>query len=208
MNWYLTQRTFSDRFIPLAKALIGITEVQVASDHLDRTEAADLVVTCPSGKQQTHYAFRVRSFHQLKYSNQFTLRCKSQYGGETEFSKVIRGCGDRLFYGFSNQAKDGFEKWLIADFHVFRCWAEEQSKIGRKFRSIPNKKDPTEFYAFNLGEMPSDFIIKSGGPFVMTQHDSFYSTAQSETATYQCDANMFETMTGKPALQLKMKFDY
>ena len=207
MSYYLMQRTFSDRFIPSAKALIGITEVQVASDHLDRTEAADLVVTCPSGKQQTHYAFRVRSYHQLHFSNQFTLRCKSQYGGETEFSKVIRGCGDRLFYGFSNKNKDGFEKWLIADFHVFRCWAAEQTQNGRKFRSIQNKKDSTEFYAFSLAETPSSLIVASGGPFVMTQQDAFHCNAQSSNATYQCDGNMFQEMTKTPALQLKMQFD-
>jgi hypothetical protein len=166
---YHNHRTFSDRFLGVAKAVIGVTEVQIASDHLDRQLATDLVVCCPYEKRQTHYAFRVRKHEYLdQYGSEFTVRCRSLSGCDTEFQKIMQGKGDRMLYAFCNKRQTGFAKWSVIDLALFRNWAGQELENGCQFKPR-NNTDGTKFYAFSLDDLPSEIVVASGDFFELNQ---------------------------------------
>lgn len=147
-------KTWSDKFIPAIKHVLGEVFVSVASIKEDQMRNTDLICYDLSGKR---IACRVRQKDYVnKYPFQFTIRSSRPYGNKTELQKIEEGWGDYFFYGFSNNTEDGFLQWLIGDLNVFRQVRQKKSLHGHFQR---NADKSSNFMAFDWGSMPPEFFI-------------------------------------------------
>ena len=118
MGWQ-SDKSWSDRFIPEIRQIVGPRLLVPSSLEVDRTEAADLVVL--KGRDMT-LACRVRRPGFLpRYGNEFTIRFKRDSGAKTELQKITEGWGDWMFYGHSNDQQDGFALWWLLDLSAWRA---------------------------------------------------------------------------------------
>jgi hypothetical protein len=117
-------------------------QTKLATEHLDIERATDLVTsTC------LHIAVRSRSYQLYfhRFADEFTIRSRRESGTETELSKIRRGFGDYLLYGFC----EGFEHrfFKIIDLTVLRGALD---RLGPDAFGVQRSNaDGTFFYAFN-----------------------------------------------------------
>jgi hypothetical protein len=145
---YHIDRERSDKVLADARWVIERAigwNTHLAVDHLDNHEATDVLADC--GWQ---IAIRSRSYGKYfeKYGNEFTLRSCRGNGMETELSKIRRGFGDYLFYGFAQ----GFEHryFNIIDLAVFRKAVAQLGADAFSNGEIPNTDGETFFRAFDV----------------------------------------------------------
>jgi len=154
---YLTDRKWSDIFMPEVKRIIGFHLLIETSEFVDTKEAADLVMFVdPKKKGEVRIAVRVRSPGFLeKYPGEFTLRCDRDTGTKTELEKILEGHGDMMFYGHATEAKDGnIKAFYIIDLNVFR-------KHFKPTVKKPNG-DGTWFMPFKFEDFPDELVIAKG----------------------------------------------
>lgn len=128
-------------------------------------EATDLVVLQARDKR---IACRVRRpGYDKKYKYEFTIRYLRENGAETEYSKIINGFGNWLFYGHSNQTHS-LGDWYLIDLDVFR-----EARNGNDAHLVPTTKnnyDGTHFLAFDCRWYPDLLIDYSVDGLRYPQH--------------------------------------
>ncbi len=154
MNVYVTNRSWSDQFIPDIRSIVGRHLLSVAPDHLDWHEATDLLML---DARDARVAARVRRpGFAHRYPHQFTIRAEAAYGGETELSKVVNGKGDLMFYGHAG-ASGGLESWYFIDLYAFRAGLIRQATNGHRIRSGDKRNpDGTAFKWFDIRSFPPE----------------------------------------------------
>jgi hypothetical protein len=148
------------RFIPALKAIMAEYLIGEAPIEDDRERATDLLVL---RLEAVRVACRVRRNDQLRYAHEFTIRRSRSSGSQTELRKVLRGYGDYMIYGFSNEAEDGLAAWLLGDLNVFREWFAT-AMFRLPAGQLPgvrkaNRDGATDFQVFRLAELPPEFVV-------------------------------------------------
>ena len=145
---YRTDRAWSDQYIPHMKRIIGPHLLVESSFEVDTKRASDLVLMQAASLM---IACRVRraGYAEL-YPNQFTLRFRRDSGVETEYSKVVNGWGDWMFYGHAHPTERGrVEHWMLINLRHFRAQLiNERSRKEIRSGVTPNK-DGTYFRWFD-----------------------------------------------------------
>jgi hypothetical protein len=159
---YAKNRAWSDQFIPAIKAVVGPHLLVEASFEVDTQQAADLVVM---RADNVTIACRVRRpGYALDFPWDFTIRAKLDNGHKTEFSKIIDGWGDWMFYGHAG-SEASLSRWFIVDLHKFRA-----ELIRDQYRSEPVLPDPrrpipngdgTYFLAYDVRCFRTGIVIAS-----------------------------------------------
>jgi hypothetical protein len=148
---YNENRAWSDRFIPEIKRIIGPRLLMVTPDHIDRTQAADLMVFTA---QNVTIAARVRRhgfFEQ--YPHDFTLRSRYDSGVETEMSKICDGWGSWMLYGHANESETELRAWMLIDLAAFRAHMIRRNSFKLRWGEKPNG-DGTHFCWFDIRSFP------------------------------------------------------
>jgi hypothetical protein len=159
---FLNQMQWSNQFIPEIKKIVGPYMLKTAPE-LDDTQRATDVMTL--GMNFTRIACRVRK-HEffLKYPDEFTIRSVTSTGNVSEFSKIMSGWGDYLFYGFTDIHEHHIEHWRLGSLNAFRLHI---------YRELQNKREPWEektnldgsfFRAFIWTDVPDMLIATETKP--------------------------------------------
>lgn len=161
---YQKQRSFSDKFIPSIKNIVGPHLLRISTIDEDTKQASDLVVLSAVNKNNRPLtiACRVRSCEKknyyLIYKDQFTFRYRSQWNGKTEFEKIKEGWGDWFFYG--HQEKPGsyrIHPWWIIDLDVFRYYIQNpvhKKMIWYEVKDNIGEDDNTALISFKISKFP------------------------------------------------------
>lgn len=161
------------KLLPEVKKIVAAHVICEAPPEEDMRRNTDLIVL----KMDTvRIAVRLRRHEKMHlvtpegvpYSDQFTIRSKlPRSGGQTELAKVVSGWGDRNFYGFANADDTGLAAWVLGDLYVFRLWWSQQLVKNRGvLPGYENKNHDglSHFRAFNIGDLPADFVIARQKP--------------------------------------------
>lgn len=100
MGEYRNDRSRSDAVMSDVRWVLKIAcgwDTEVASDYLDKEQATDLIA---DGRWRVAVRSRGYDKYFSKYGRQFTLRSRRSNGTGTELSKILKGFGDYLLYGF------------------------------------------------------------------------------------------------------------
>lgn len=151
-GWEESKRR-ADRHTPEVAAICGVLfvcePVNVEEDWLRNT---DLVVL---SMDRVRIGVRIRGHEYLaRYPEEFTIRAaRPKSGNDTELTKILRGWGDYLFYGFANEHDTGLAFWRVVNLREFALWYNRQLFMlpAGKAPGIlkPNKDGSSEFYAFS-----------------------------------------------------------
>ncbi len=165
MNYYDANRSWSDRFLPEIKRLVGGHLLSSAPDHHDRHNATDLMML---DARDIRVAARVRRYgYAERYPNEFTIRCRIPSGGKTELSKIVEGKGDWMFYGHADAANTNIAAWWLIDLRAFRA-ALIRNQVNRTHLRYGKGQNPdgTGFVWFDLMSFPSEppLIIANSSP--------------------------------------------
>ena len=155
MNAYLTNRNWSDRFLPEIKRLVGKHLLETAPDPFDHFQATDLMML---EARDMRIAARVRRpGYAHRYPHQFTIRSQIPSGGQTELSKIVNGKGDWMFYGHSDASETGVEHWWLIDLRAFRAALIRHGAQGPRI-SMGDQRNPdgTWFKWFDVRSFPKD----------------------------------------------------
>jgi hypothetical protein len=164
---YSEDREWGDLLLPVAKQILGPLLLCPADDVRDQNQATDLIVLAA---RDMRIGVRIRrpGFAD-RYGNEFTLRSHRTTGTRTEFSKIVDGWGDWLFYGHA-VSSEKVSPWVVVDLHAFRAmlcrvpWQEGARRgwWGEKW----NLDGKTKFSWFNLrkiGRMDPPLSVASRG---------------------------------------------
>lgn len=152
MPSYREDRTWSDRYIPEIKRIVGPYLLEESPFEVDTKQAADLIVV--RAKAIT-IACRVRRPGYLQYKNEFTIRSARDTGAETELNKVTNGFGDWMFYAHALPGDEiGFACWHLISLHSLRA-ALIRDRATIKKGNKPNG-DGTHFAWFDLTSFPPE----------------------------------------------------
>jgi hypothetical protein len=161
MNWK-GDKSWSDRFIPRIRQIVGPWLLVPSTLEVDRHEAADLVVL--RGRDMT-LACRVRRAGFLPaYRNQFTIRCHRDSGAKTELEKITEGWGDWMFYGHSNAAESDFDLWWLLDLSAWRAHLIRDK--GSIKRGKVSNGDGTSFAWFDISSFTGDPELVISASFI------------------------------------------
>ena len=162
-NEYLTDRRWSDKFIPTIKRIVGPYLLEESSFMVDTKQAADLIVL---NAKSLSIACRVRRYgFYERYPNQFTVRSKRDSGASTELEKIINGFADWMFYGHAD--RDGsanIPNWWLLDLTAWRSHMIRRDKQSIKYGQQKNG-DGTEFVWFDIASF-------QGEPRLVIAHSS------------------------------------
>jgi hypothetical protein len=158
---YQQQRDWSDKFIIPIQRILSRYLIRIAPIHEDTKHCADLLMF-QSATQRI--ACRVRENERLQYGgDDFTIRSRSQNGGETEIDKIMSGWGDLYFYGWANKSETDIESWYLGDIKavrkfIFNGFRRHEQGLPYPWKEIINK-DGTRGWGFYASKIPG-FIIK------------------------------------------------
>lgn len=155
MNCYTNNRSWSDRFLPQIKQLVGGYLLETAADPFDHNHATDLMML---DARDMRVAARVRRpGYASRYPHQFTIRSAVPSGAPTELSKIVNGNGDWMFYGHSNAAQTGLDAWWLIDLRAFRAALIRHQMNGTSL-VMGNQANPdgTQFKWFDMRSFPQD----------------------------------------------------
>lgn len=158
---YQIQRNWSDQFIPDIKRIVGPLLMETADFEDDVRRNTDLVVL---RMDATRIMARVRRNQFLRrYPNDITIRLKPDQYGESEFTKLMDGWGDYLFYGFAHATRPKVESWIFGDLQVLRDWINEQVKGGDAEQvNHQTNTDGTHFLTVDHRNVPG-FVLHGSG---------------------------------------------
>lgn len=120
-----------------------ITDIKLSEDTEDTKESFDMVY-----KSNIEISIRIRNQKYLRYAD-FTIRCGSYYGGETEIDKLRNGKGSVYLYAWKTVDNNSFESWVLVDINKIRDLFNKQDK------KIIYNIDGTAFHAYNLQQINS-----------------------------------------------------
>lgn len=157
---YVSNRKWSDQFLPQVRQIVGALLLMPADDLMDREQATDLIVL--HAKDMRIGVRLRRPGYAGKYPGQFTIRCKVRSNSMTELKKIVEGWGDWFFYGHTDNAK--IVEWILIDLHKLRAaWIRKPAILHKPDNILSGKmsnKDGTHFYWFNALKIP-EVIIRS-----------------------------------------------
>jgi hypothetical protein len=162
LSWK-ADKTWSDRFLPEIKAILGQTLIATAKMDDDQLRNTDLITLRMPGA--VRIACRIRKHPYLqKYADEFTLRCSRPSGNDTEIDKVLAGWGDYLFYGFASHRETELASWFIGDLNIFREWFRW---YRRTFQDWPgemksNHDGSSAFLVFTIHDIAPQFVVRKG----------------------------------------------
>lgn len=162
MGWK-KDKTWSDPYLLIVKAICGLLFIGEASEDEDRERNTDLTVFSVGG---VRIAVRIRRHEYWlhtkpdNYRKEFTIRYSRPNGRKTEYQKILDGWGDFLFYGFALPKPPHLHGWGIVDLSLFRVWAtiyrnEHGRDPGHKIQNV----DKTQGRAFYWSEIPQIAIL-------------------------------------------------
>lgn len=160
---YKTDRIAADQFIPQVKKILlkchkHFLDFEVADDHLDQTEATDLVAV----RSRCHIAVRIRdiSYLEKEYHYDVTMRNHRPSGMPTEADKILSGFGDWMFYGWQNGTE-------IVAFVLLCLKSIRQSGLIEHKREIeeviPNKDGSSDFITLGIPQLLDHKAIAASG---------------------------------------------
>lgn len=155
MAEYGADRAWSDQYIPHMKQIIGPHLLVESSFEIDTKRASDLVLMQAAALM---IACRVRRpGYADRYPDQFTLRFRRDSGAETEYSKVVNGWGDWMFYGHAHATEAGrVDRWMLINLRHFRAQLiNEPTRKTIKNGVTPNG-DGTHFRWFDVTSFARD----------------------------------------------------
>lgn len=155
---YDINRSWSDRYLPQIKTIVGEQLLKAAPDLLDTKQATDLLML---DAKDMRIAARVRRpGYADRYPYEFTIRSRIPSGGETELSKIINGAGDWMFYGHASASGEGFERWWLIDLRAFRAALIRRSLEGSGLHwGSKVNDDGTAFTWFDIRSFPAALVI-------------------------------------------------
>jgi len=118
MGEYNTDRSWSDKYIPAMKEIIGPRILEISSFEVDTKNASDLIVF---SAKNLLIACRVRRPKFIDYWGEFTIRAKRDSGAITELSKIVNGWADIMFYGYASNNGISIKAWHLIDLNAFRA---------------------------------------------------------------------------------------
>jgi len=169
-NGYSENRAWSDRFVPILTTIVrDALPILAPPDKIIITEApldedvkrgTDLIVH----SDNIRIMCRTRSYrYSQDYGDDFTIRTSTVTGREGELSKIMKGFGQYMLYGFSNEKDTDLCKWFIGDLNAFRIYIARFMRENKgEVPGIPKQNtgtDNTWFRVFKTAEVP-DFILK------------------------------------------------
>jgi hypothetical protein len=160
---YLTDRQWSDRYIPELTHIAAPLLITPAPDVEDMLHNTDLIVLGANGLQ---VACRVRRHQYLKdYPYDITIRSGRASGAETELTKIIRGFGQYLVYAFATEDGSQLCAWRIIDLGEFRLWFQRRAI---ELKGMPGKEQrngdgASMFRVFDVREMPANVVVREFG---------------------------------------------
>jgi hypothetical protein len=173
MGKYEDNRTWSDRYIPTIRQIVGPHLLVPSPFEVDCAQATDLIVL---RARDMRIACRVRRPGYLaKYPNQFTIRSHLDNGAETELQKIINGFGDWMFYGHAIDNESVIiEVWWLIDLAAFRAhlvrdgFLRDKNKNRLRWGKKLND-DGTEFVWFDIGSFPAtpSLLVASSDSYPM-----------------------------------------
>lgn len=161
MNTFNKRKTWSDRFTPEIKRILGETLLSEGTVFEDRHKNTDLTLTAPFPPR---ISCRVRKNNFLKnYGEQFAINIVETYNCQCELHKIMTGYGDYVFYAFANADETALAQWFIGDLSVFRNWFFGHIQTRNKLPGfIQNSNNGAgQFRCFRLSELPPNFIINA-----------------------------------------------
>lgn len=159
---YDINRSWSDRFLPQIKGIVGCHLLEAAPALLDMQHATDLLML---DARDMRIAARVRRpGYADRFPYQFTIRSRVPSGAETELSKIVNGKGDWLFYGHANTSQTAIDSWYLIDLNAFRAALIRRGAQGLSWGNKCNP-DGTRFTWFDIRSFPPDpplVVARSG----------------------------------------------
>ncbi|MGR3499453.1 MAG: hypothetical protein ACU0E9_11225 [Limimaricola soesokkakensis] len=153
MNCYTANRSWSDRYLPEIRRIVGAQLLDVAADAFDWQQATDLMML---DARDVRVAARVRRpGYGSRYPFEFTIRSRVASGAETELAKIVNGSGDWMFYGHASEDGRGLAAWWLLDLKAFRAALIRQAANGYRIRSGDQRNaDGTCFKWFDIRSFP------------------------------------------------------
>lgn len=144
--------------IPEIKRILANYLIAEAPTAEDMQRNTDLIVL---RLDTVRVACRLRRYEYLaRYGDQFTIRTSRPSGAQTELAKMLSGWGDYLFYGFASADGSDLAAWLLGDLNAFRLWHHRELwAFRRPGESRRNGDGSSDFAAYRLADMPTDFIV-------------------------------------------------
>ena len=165
MIGWVSDKSWSDRFMPEIKAVLGVHLIGEATAIDDQQHNTDLIVLTMNA---VRIGCRVRRPQYLdKYADEFTIRCGRPNGTKTELAKIIEGWGDYFFYGISDPKQERLACYILGDLKVFRLWfLRTLCKHGGKPPGMHrvNNDNSSDFYAYKIESLPPEFAIARKTP--------------------------------------------
>lgn len=146
MGNYRQDRSWSDRFIPDLRRVLGPLLLAEAPQVMDKQQNTDLIFIQSATKRIACRVRRWKYFEQ--YPTQFTLRHRRDSGAETEYSKFIKGFGDWFVYGHATPDESRLARAYIIDLPSLRAQLIQNPR-QLKTGETPNG-DGTYFKWFDL----------------------------------------------------------
>jgi hypothetical protein len=106
-------------------------------------------------KSKVEISIRIRNNKYLKFAD-FTIRCQSRCGFETEIDKLIKGKGSIYLYAWKTLNNEKFESWILVDINKIR-WMFSECTVG-----IRRNEDGTAFKPYSIASIAAnDALINS-----------------------------------------------
>lgn len=118
MNKWEQEKAWTELFKPCVRMAVApyVVNIRDATLEEDIHENTDLFAS------SRRIAMRVRKYeYLLNYRYDVTIRSRLDSGTETELSKIMRGWGDLMFYGFAAKGSNtNLCRWTLIDLAGFR----------------------------------------------------------------------------------------
>lgn len=153
MSEYDEDRSWSDRYLPLAREIVGKRALIVTDFEADTRRAADLAILSTRGLS---VGVRMRRPGFIdRYPFEFTIRSERTTGTQTELDKICNGLCDWMFYGHAGEDIEGrphIARWMIIDLASWRAHMIKNKKIIGFIKK--DNGDGTFFLAFDVRRFP------------------------------------------------------
>lgn len=173
---WTTEKSWSDQFLTEIQHILGELLIREADPVEDAMRNTDLLTLAFQG--QLRIACRIRRHHFLHdHSHEFTIRSSLRSGRQTEFSKLLQGWGDLLFYGFANQNETGLARWFVGDLGIFRRWLRTHHKRHSQWPGVEvgNADGSSRFRVFSLRDVDPQFVLTQGEKPETKWHDPSFN---------------------------------
>jgi hypothetical protein len=142
---YVDDRSWSDKYLPFVKRIIGPLLLEPAALEEDNLRATDLIIL---KARDLRIACRIRRpGYAERYPFDFTIRCQRDSGAETEMAKLVNGFGDWFFYGHAASECFGIDRYMVVD---LAAWRAHLIRRGWKLGKKSSNGDGTHFMAFDV----------------------------------------------------------